>query len=99
MIYVSVLSERAYSELLEAWQWYEERQEGVGDRFKEYVFSSLNQLEKNPLIGIRRKRSFRELTVKVFPYLIIYRIEHKTRQIYVDSIFHTSRNPKEKYQK
>ncbi len=99
MIFVSVLSERAYSELLEAWEWYEDKQEGLGDRFKDQIFISLNNIEKNPFKGTQRKQSFREVPVKTFPYIIIYRIESETSRIYVDSVFHTSRNPGKKYKK
>jgi plasmid stabilization system protein ParE len=99
MMFVSVLSDRAYRELLDAWEWYEEKQPGLGDRFKQQVYNSLNSIERSPLKGVKRMRSFREVPVKVFLYLIIYRIENKASQMYVDSIFHTSRDPGKKYSK
>ncbi len=46
MTYVSVLSERAYREWLEAWEWYEEKQQGLGDRFKEQVLIALAFLKR-----------------------------------------------------
>lgn len=97
MSYVSVLSERAHKELITAWGWYEERQSGLGDRFKDAVFKKLRQVEIDPVKGLQRKYPYREIIVKVFPYLIIYRIEQKNKQIFVHSIFHTSRNPNKKY--
>lgn len=35
---------KARTELLEAWEWYEDRQEGLGDRFKDQVFQKITQL-------------------------------------------------------
>ena len=97
MSYTTVLSERAHKELHKVWEWYEKRQEGVGDRFKGAVFKRLKQIELDPAKGLQRKHPYREAIVKVFPYLIIYRIEQKSKLVFVDSIFHTRRNPKKKY--
>jgi plasmid stabilization system protein ParE len=97
MSYTSILSERAHRELSNAWKWYEKRQPGLGDRFKEIVFKKLKVLEKDPSKGMQRKSPYREAVIKVFSYLIIYRIEIKSKQIFVQSIFHTRRNPKKKY--
>ncbi len=97
MSYVTVLSERAGKELQESWEWYEDRQPGVGDRFMKAVSEKLKQLEQDPTGGIKRNKIYREALLKVFPYLIIYRIESADNLIFVHSIFHSRRNPKKKY--
>ena len=97
MSYTSILSRNALAELSDAWRWYEDRQEGLGDRFKDAVYKSIAQIEESPTKGIKRKDPYREAIVRIFPFLIIYRIETKTKQIFVHSIFHTRRNPREKY--
>ncbi len=93
MSYISILSERAKKELQESWEWYEERQPGLGDRFIAAVFEKLNQLEDDPAKGMQRNTIYREAMVKIFPYLIIYRIETTGNCIFVHSIFHSHRNP------
>ncbi len=45
-----IFLEKAKSELLETWIWYEERQEGLGERFKEKVFECINNIEQNPFL-------------------------------------------------
>lgn len=88
---------KARTELLEAWEWYEDRQEGLGDRFKDQVFQKITQLIQTPDRYPERKKSFREVRTDVFPYLIIYKIARKKRVVIIVSIFHTHRSPKKKY--
>lgn len=88
---------KARRELLEAWEWYEDRQEGLGDRFRNEVFEKISQIEKTPERYPERKKSFREARIDVFPYLVIYKIAKRKKIIAVVSIFHTSRSPKKKY--
>jgi len=88
---------RARKELLDAWDWYEDKWTGLGDRFVREVEKKLQQIEKTPERYAERKKGFREARIKVFPYLVIYRIQKRKRIIAINSIFHTSRNPKKKY--
>jgi plasmid stabilization system protein ParE len=97
MSYSIIFSERAKKEFTEAWEWYEERVEGLGDRFEAAILKKTDQIALDPTKGIQRNPVFREVLVKVFPYLIIYRIEVKRKLIFIHSIFHTSRNPRKKY--
>jgi len=97
MSYRVVLLPRARKELLDAWDWYDNRWTGLGDRFMNEVEKRLQQIEKTPERYKERKKGFRETKVKVFPYLIIYRLQKRKQLIAVSSIFHTSRNPRKKY--
>jgi plasmid stabilization system protein ParE len=97
MTYKIELLPRTRKELLEAWEWYDDRWNGLGDRFVREVEKRLEQIEKTPEGYAERKKGFRETNVKVFPCLIIYRIHKRKKIIAVSSIFHTSRNPKKKY--
>ena len=99
MRYTSVFSETALNELSEFWLWYEYKVFGLGDRFKEAVFNKLNEIEIDPTKELQRKYPYREAIVKVFPYLIVYRIDEENKQIFIQSIFHTRRNPRKKYRK
>lgn len=99
MSYSIELLLRARQELLAAWEWYEDKQPGLGDRFKEQVFKSIFDIEKYPERYPERIKNYREASVKIFPYLIIYRIRKRNKLIAVISIFHTRRNPRKKYRK
>ena len=97
MSFKPVLLDRARHELIEAWEWYEDKQTGLGDKFTKEVYDSINHIANHPKHFPERKRPYRESVVKIFPYVIIYRILEKEKLIAISSIFHTSRNPRKKY--
>lgn len=99
MIYSTEFLLKARIELLEAWEWYEDKQPGLGDKFKQHVYSCLRIIEQHPNRYPERKKYYREALVKIFPYLVIYRIDKKQKRIAIISVFHNSRRPKKKYQK
>jgi hypothetical protein len=63
--------------MLDAWQWYEDRSPGLGDRFIDSVYRKIIQIEIDPGKGMQRKHNYKEMLLKIFPYLIIYRVETK----------------------
>lgn len=97
MSYQSFFVPEAQAELINAWTWYEDKNPGLGDKFLNEVYKRITQIEANPERYPQRKHSFHETIVKIFPYLIIYRIEKRMKLIIITSIFHTSRNPRKKY--
>jgi plasmid stabilization system protein ParE len=96
-IYAAIFSRRAQKEIAESWDWYEDRQLGLGDRFLKEITDHVRKIEQTPNRFPTRFKSYRETPVPVFPFLIIYRINEKKKIIRIVSIFHTSRNPKKKY--
>lgn len=50
MNYSAVFLSKARQELADAWEWYEDRQRGLGDRFELYVFRKVNIILKTPNI-------------------------------------------------
>ena len=95
--YSAVLSSRAQKEISEAWNWYEDRQRGLGDRFLKEVITRIRKIEQTPERYPTRFKSYKETPVPVFPFLIIYRINKKGKLIQIVSVFHTSMHPKKKY--
>jgi len=89
--------QKARKELLDAWMWYEDKQEGLGDRFKNEIVKKIKQIVLTPERYPERKKSFREAKIEVFPYLLIYKIAKRKKMIAIVSIFHTNRNPGKKY--
>ncbi len=92
-----ILSIRAQKEIIEAWEWYEERQEGLGDRFIKELTRRIHLIEQNPDRYPTRYKSYKETPVPVFPFLIIYRLNRKKKLVRIVSVFHTSLNPKKKF--
>jgi plasmid stabilization system protein ParE len=95
--YFSILSTRAQKEIIQAWEWYEERQQSLGNRFLKEVINKIRLIEQNPERYATRYKSYKETTVPVFPFLIIYSLNHKKKSIRIVSVFHTSLNPKKKF--
>jgi len=98
IIYSSILSVRAEKEMSSSWDWYEERQKGLGDRFIEEVIRKISIVEDNPELFPVKYKSYRETMIATFPMLIIYRINKRKRIIRIVSVFHTARSIKAKYQ-
>ena len=96
MNYTVLLLSKARRELAAAFQWYEERQSGLGDRFVETVMHKLSLIEQDPTRYPKRIKNYREAVVPVFPYLIVYRIHSKLKVVAVVSIFHSKQNPVKK---
>jgi plasmid stabilization system protein ParE len=88
-----LISEFASLELAEAIRWHEERRPRWGGRVFEAVTKSLSLIEAHPEIGSpRRSRPpVRQLKVRGFPYLVVYRI--RPDDVYVVAVAHTSRRP------
>ena len=90
---------KAEKEYFDAWDWYENKLSGLGDRFGISVVQQIDSICKNPLIYPNKKSDYRECSIADFPYLIVYKILPAKKIIYVLSIFHTSRHPRKKYRK
>ena len=99
MSYRVELHGEAERELMDAYQWYEERSEGLGRRFIALLHKRLNQLAEDPERYPRKKGPYHETTMDVFPYVIIYEVFKKDRIVFVSYIFHSKRNPRLKYKR
>ncbi len=98
-MYTLKILREANKEFQEGAQWYEEQADGLGFRFIEVIKHKLETIQKYPERNPKRKGNFREAIVRTFPYIIIYTLYKKEMIITINSIFHTSQNPKRKYRK
>ncbi len=87
---------KARQEIFEAWKWYEEQQDGLGERFEAEVFRKISLITINPLQYPLKKRTH-EVNTNDFPFLIVYRINKSRKLVMIVSVFHTSRHPRKKY--
>lgn len=84
----------------EGYIWYEEKQKGLGERFINAVDVTIKHILQNPeAYGSRVKKSFREAQVDKFPYLVVYKISKRKKEIYITSIHHMKKHPRKKYRK
>lgn len=99
MPYTVVLHPETEKEYLTSFLWYEERSPGLGERFEQAVESKIQSIANNPLHYPTKKKNYREALVSVFPFLIVYKIYPEKKEIFIASIFHTSRRPGKKYRR
>ena len=85
-----VIEPRALLEIQQAIDYYDEQQEGLGERFLNAIEFQFNVLTDKPKFQIRYS-NIRCLRVKKYPYLIHFSIEDKT--VYIHAVLHTSLNP------
>lgn len=94
-----ILSSGAKIEIDESFQWYEERLEGLGKRFIEFIDKAFQLIAQTPERFPIKSGSYREFVVNKFPYVIIYEFVEAQKSIIVLHVFHTKRNPKRKYRR
>jgi len=87
---------KAQLEILDAWEWYEEKQAGLGDRFKQALAEKIKLIQENPL-HYPVKGKYREAKTDTFTFLIVFKFNKRDKIIYIISVFHTSRHPKKKH--
>ena len=78
-------------EVREAYQWYEERKEGLGDEFLESLESVYAGLRATPEMHQVLEHGIRHSRLKRFPYAVYYRI--LVNRVEVIAVHHGSRNP------
>ena len=84
----------------EAYAWYEDKQNGLGERFLKAVRIKIDEIVLHPEVyGSKGNRKFREAALDIFPYLLIYKINKRKKEIYFSSIHHAKKHPRKKYRK
>ena len=87
------IENRAKIEITDAFDWYEEQKEGLGETFLKAFEKSIDLIQKSPN-GFTQINHHRQFPLKSFPYVILYEIDNDI--MFIDAVFHTKRDPKEK---
>ena len=98
-MYQLIFHSEADKDFSEATHWYETQKVNLGKRFILSVEAVITKIQHNPTVFGYIKRPFREASVPMFPYTIVYKINKKKNTVWIIAIYHTSRNPKRKYRK
>jgi hypothetical protein len=92
-MYQLQILQKAREDMQKSFEWYNEQQSGLGERFLLEVIATFRLIEAAPLHYEEKfSKKFRFARTGVFPYVIVFKI--KKQLVVVNSIFHTSRNPK-----
>lgn len=97
LLYRIIIHPRAENKQNSAIEWYEEIAKDFGVDFLIKVQGIINNLEIYQLMYGVRKKNFREAVLKEFPYLIVYKVFSKIKEVHVLSIFNTYQKPAKKY--
>jgi mRNA-degrading endonuclease RelE of RelBE toxin-antitoxin system len=99
-MYSYILHEAVKADYDEAYAWYEEKMQGLGERFLSAIRTKLDEIAKRPeAFGVRSKKGYREAKIDTFPYSIVYKIYKTERIIFVNSVHHHKKHPRKKYRK
>jgi len=80
-------------DIIEAVNWYNTSQKGLGARFLKNVKEKINYVAENPETIQVRYQDVQMAIVKTFPYTIHYQYNEQQNTVFVLGIFHTSINP------
>jgi plasmid stabilization system protein ParE len=94
MAYKLILQSEVEDDIDEVYNWYEDQKAGLGEEFLTELAAFYGKLESHPAAFKKIKKSYRQVALKRFPYVIIFEII-KT-EVFLYAVFHTSRNPKNK---
>ena len=100
MPYSHRLHPLAKQDIIEAYEWYEDKKKGLGDRFADSVSKLIMNITKTPeIFGSKDKIYFREATLKDFPYIIVYKVLEHKKDIFISSVHHVKKHPIKKYRR
>jgi len=88
-----------FNDLVDAVDWYNDRQIGLGTRFFNKVKKQTTKLSTSALHFAVRYDDVRCMRIEKFPYLVHYRVNKQTLTVKIEALFHTSRDPKIWYER
>lgn len=93
MPYTLIIKEEAKLDMLEAFQYYEQQQGGLGERFLSEVKKRLDDIISHPeyYSFIDNRKILRDIALDKFPYVLIYDIIEL--QITIFAVHLTRRSP------
>ncbi len=92
MKYEVIVKSEAREDIKQAMAWYEEKSNGLGEEFVEVILDYATYLSTNAHTHPKVNGEYRELLVKKFPYVIVYRIV-EDNLILILGVIHTMKHP------
>ena len=97
MAFPYIIDPIAAVEYEEAFMWYEERSPIAADGFIVAVQNAISTVCNTPERYRNSYKNLRELSLKKYPFNLIYYFDDKKQTIVIISIYHHKRSPKGKY--
>jgi plasmid stabilization system protein ParE len=99
MAFQYYVNEQADEEYGQAYEWYELKELGLGEKFMHAVEERLKQIIQSPEYYTILHGNYRQTKIDGFPYTIVYQFYPKKKAIHIASIHHTKRNPRRRFRK
>lgn len=93
MNYEVLIRPEAEADIGEAYHWYEEQNEGLGEEFLRAIDACLAAVQRVPMAYSPIHKHVRRALLRRFPYGLFYFIE--ADRIIILGCFHVRRNPKQ----
>jgi len=95
-----VIHPGVFKDYEEAYTWYENQAEGLGEKFIAAVRKKLEVIAEKPsAFSSKSKVKYREAKVAGFPFTIVYKVYQHKNEVFVSSVHHLKKHPKKKYRK
>src|SRR3954467_14177701 len=89
----------ALTEYKEAIEWYNERSTGAAENFVADVSKRIEDICTDPFRFRNTYKYFREVSLKKYPFYIVYFIDSAAKVVVISSLYHHKRNPNKKFRK
>ena len=97
MKYDLIIKEPVNTEITEAYNYYEDKQEKLGHALLDAIEEALQELKSNPLGYQNKYNVYRTKLVRPFPYILIYEIRDK--EIIVYQLINAKKAPIKRFKK
>ena len=98
MSYTYWLHEKVQTDFDEAYEWYEDKKTGLGNEFLDAVETKIAEIIANPTyFGSKGNTKYREALTDRFPYIIVYIIYAKRKEILICAVHNAKKSTKRKY--
>ena len=94
MGYKLIYAAEVYDDLQQTINWYNRAKSGLGSRFLKAVKEQLSNIKNNPFSFAIRYENVRCAKIKVFPYMVHYKIFPEINTVKITAVFSTDRDPK-----
>ena len=90
-----VIHEEASNEIIQAYLWYESKQDGLGEKFLDALETCYTAIDINPKTFEKKYKFQRQAIVRKFPYVVMY--EQEGNKIIIYTVFNTHQQPTGKF--
>lgn len=94
MLFALGIKEEASFEILEAYLYYENKRQGLGEEFLTHLQVYFNRIKSNPEHFPQKRKPYREAFLIRFPFIIVYEVIEE--EVIVYSVFNTWQDPEKK---